>query len=142
MGTEPLAGDCDGELDQSSPAAVVAIALDREPEATARARGFVVAQLTETATDAIVHDATLVASELVTNALLHGEGRVELSLRTDRDRLRIEVMDEGSGAVVEKRERRAGMTSGWGLLIVDQLSERWGASEGTTRVWAELPLTQ
>lgn len=142
MGTEPLGGDCDGELDQPSPAGVVTITLAREPEATARARGFVVAQLGETATDAIVHDATLVASELVTNALLHGEGRVELSLRTDDDRVRIEVMDEGSGAVVEKRERQAGMTSGWGLLIVDQLSERWGASEGTTRVWAELPLTQ
>ncbi len=142
MGAEPLPSDREGVPGPSPAGEVATISLDRAPAATARARRFVAAQLGATAGETVLHDVTLVASELVTNALMHGEGRIELSLRTDRDRVRVEVMDQGSGAVVEKRERQLDMTNGWGLQIVDQLSERWGASEGTTRVWAELSLTQ
>ncbi len=141
MGAEPLPDYFDAKPDASSAGVPSIISLDPEPGATARARRFVVEQLGATASEAALHDVTLVASELVTNALLHGEGRVELSLRTDRDRVRVEVLDQGSDAVIEIRERQPGMTRGWGLQIVDQLSERWGSLDGTTRIWAELSLS-
>jgi anti-sigma regulatory factor (Ser/Thr protein kinase) len=142
MGAEPLPGGGDGVLHASSAGPLTTISLDRDPGATARARRFVVDQPSHTATETVLHNAMLVASELVTNTLVHREGKVVLSLQIDRDQVRLEVTDQGSGAVIEKREREPGMTRGWGLQIVDELSERWGASDGTTRVWAELLLTQ
>ncbi len=141
MGAEPIPGDGDGEPEESTAGDLSSISLDPEPGATARARRFVAEQLSATASETALHDVTLVASELVANALLHGEGRVELSLYTDRDRVRVEVVDEGSDAVIEVREPQPGMTRGWGLLIVDQLSDCWGSLDGTTRMWAELSLS-
>jgi hypothetical protein len=48
------------------------------------------------------------------------------------------MVDQGSDAVVAMPRRQPGMTRGRGLQIVAQLAERWGTSEGTTVVWAEL----
>jgi serine/threonine-protein kinase RsbW len=83
----------------------------------------------------------LVVSELVTNAFLHGRGNIELRLRVQRpQRLVVEVVDEGRDAALEVREHDPQADGGWGLQIVDELALRWGAFEGTTHVWAELPL--
>lgn len=83
--------------------------------------------------------AELTASELVTNALRHGEGSIELRLARVDEHVRLEVVDEGSGVVPEIREQAGDESGGWGLRIVDQLAVRWGCYEGTTHVWAELP---
>jgi anti-sigma regulatory factor (Ser/Thr protein kinase) len=85
-----------------------------------------------------VHKAKLLASELVTNAVVHGEGRIILRAHLDEDRLLVEVADEGSG--FEREARRGGFEdlSGRGLLIVDAESSRWGIREGTNHVWFEL----
>lgn len=83
--------------------------------------------------------ALLISSELVTNALRHGEGQIELRVKLLEDRLRIEVVDEGEGgapAVCEEASDRGG----WGLRIVDQLALGWGVREGATHVWADLAL--
>jgi anti-sigma regulatory factor (Ser/Thr protein kinase) len=83
--------------------------------------------------------AKLVTTELVANAYDHGEGAIELRAALRDQRLLIEVVDEGEGAAIEVRQ--AGRDGrGRGLRIVDGLAERWGAHEGTTHVWAELPL--
>ena len=84
-------------------------------------------------------DLKLVATELVENALLHGEGRIVLRLKTGTDALRVEVTDEGEDAAVKIRTRGTEI-GGWGLVLVDRIADRWGAFEGTTHVWAELPL--
>ena len=86
--------------------------------------------------DGTLEDAKMVVSELVNNAYLHGEGQIELRVGAVQDRLRIEVIDQGHVAklVVTHLDRPGGM----GLVLVDQLSERWGTGEGNTRVWAEL----
>src|SRR5579859_5002102 len=52
--------------------------------------------------------------------------------------LRVEVIDQGEGAAVRVRPRRT-VEHGHGLKIVDHLASAWGAHEGTTHVWAELP---
>jgi two-component sensor histidine kinase len=87
-----------------------------------------------------LQDLRLVASELVANAYVHGQGRIWMKLNRRENRIRIEVIDEGEGAAV-KVIRAASAEHSHGLKIVDQLSEMWGAHEGTTHVWAELLLS-
>jgi anti-sigma regulatory factor (Ser/Thr protein kinase) len=90
-------------------------------------------------TDLLV-DAELLVSELVTNALRHGQGHIILRASLDDDRLLVEVIDEGSG--FERKLHRVDFeqVGGWGLDIVDDVASRWGVHEGTTHVWFELEL--
>ena len=91
--------------------------------------------------DEVVDTATLLASELTTNALVHGLGRVELRLRLTRDRLVLEAVDGGQHM---PRRRRAGDDDegGRGLHLVATLADRWGfrAIDDGKVVWAELEL--
>lgn len=83
----------------------------------------------------------LVASELVNNAIRHGEGRVTVRFWPRPDGLRMEVTDSGPRGP-EPTRPDADDESGRGLLIVDALASRWGsepveAGPGKT-VWFEL----
>lgn len=82
-------------------------------------------------------DVVLIASEMVTNALLHGEGEPVLRLSGSAWRVRIEVSDD-SPTLPAVRE--AGADGGWGLRLLDQVSAGWGAfPRGTGKVvWCEL----
>lgn len=87
-----------------------------------------------------LEDAALIVSELATNALLHGQGSILLSLRRFDDRLRLEVCNDGSSpdfGVVAEEERGVG---GRGLWLVAKLAVEWGVT-GRTCVWAELALS-
>jgi serine/threonine-protein kinase RsbW len=84
-------------------------------------------------------DLKLVVSELVHNAFLHGRGDITLHFIRGEDRVRIEVVDEGENAALTIREEGLAR-GGYGLRIVDKLALAWGAHEGTTHVWAELPI--
>jgi anti-sigma regulatory factor (Ser/Thr protein kinase) len=86
-----------------------------------------------------VEDARLLVSELVSNGVVHGEGEaIRMVLEVDhRGRLRCEVIDGGHGFVPMARSSER-ETGGWGLEIVEKLSERWGVREGSTHVWFEL----
>jgi anti-sigma regulatory factor (Ser/Thr protein kinase) len=83
-------------------------------------------------------DAELLVSELVTNALRHGQGDISLSARVDEERLHVEVIDAGSGFAYDPRHGDFDQVGGWGLDIVDVVSSRWGVHDGATRVWFEL----
>jgi len=85
-------------------------------------------------------DVALVVSELVNNAVVHGEGDIVVKLQVDGDVLRGEVIDDGGGFEHEVRARGARDISGRGLLIVEALTSGWGIHEGTTHVWFEMPL--
>ena len=85
-----------------------------------------------------LHRAKLLASELVTNAVLHGKGRILLRAEANDDRLLVEVIDEGTGFERQLRRRDFEDVGGRGLSIVDLESSRWGIHEGTTHVWFEL----
>jgi anti-sigma regulatory factor (Ser/Thr protein kinase) len=82
--------------------------------------------------------AKLLVSELVTNAVLHGQGMITLRADLDRNRLRVDVIDEGRGFDRAVRKRDFDSLGGRGLHIVDLESSRWGVHEGTTHVWFEL----
>jgi two-component sensor histidine kinase len=85
--------------------------------------------------------ALLLVSELATNAIRHGTPPVRLSLRLEKDRLRVEVTDS-SPALPRLGHPGPNQTSGRGLQIVQQLAAKWGASASPRRigktVWFEL----
>jgi anti-sigma regulatory factor (Ser/Thr protein kinase) len=118
---------------------VICTDLLRSPEAGAIARGLISRHLApRLSTECLLH-AKLVTSELVNNAYQHGEGAIRLEVAQLGDRLRIEVVDHGFGASIKINEEPAS-NGGRGLRIVDSLALQWGAYEGTTHVWADLPL--
>ena len=80
----------------------------------------------------------LLVSELVTNPVIHGDGKIGLGAHLDEDRLLVEVTDEGKGLERAIRQRQFETVEGFGLRIVDTAASRWGAHEGTTHVWFEL----
>jgi anti-sigma regulatory factor (Ser/Thr protein kinase) len=81
-------------------------------------------------------DAVLMVSELVTNAVVHGVGAISLRIDAEAETVRIEVADEGNVAVAPSPQPSA--HGGWGLRIVEQLSDDWGVLDGSTRVWFRL----
>ncbi len=116
------------------------LSLPRDPTSPAVARR----QISRFATEHQVDDpetVLLVASELVTNAVLHGAEPIELRVDLDDRRLRIEVSDSNPDpSTVAERERTPDRPGGWGLHIVASLTERWGTDRhdhGKT-VWVEI----
>lgn len=119
----------------------VTIRLGLDLDDVARARTFVTRQCEQWGCPAeLVQDARLVASELVTNALVHAHSSCELQVRRANDVLRLEVQDHGAG-VPDVQEPGAQGESGRGLLVVSLLTAAWGSErteDGGKRVWAEL----
>lgn len=84
--------------------------------------------------------AELLASELVTNALVHtGRGAVFDAVLTGEHRLRVEVQD-GTSRLPGRRHPGDTATSGRGLLLVEALADDWGVQlRGDGKVtWFEL----
>lgn len=105
-----------------------------------RARQFLADRCRGWGCEDIADDALLVASELVTNALVHAGSHCRLSARLASGVLRLEVRDEGPG-VPDPRDTAGTDESGRGLLLVSMLCSAWGvdATGGREKVvWAEL----
>ena len=86
----------------------------------------------------------LLVSELVTNAIRHGDADTApwLELELADGRVLASVHDAGPGFDPPTRPQ-ASAAGGWGLLLVDALAQRWGVECGrVTRVWFELRLDQ
>jgi anti-sigma regulatory factor (Ser/Thr protein kinase) len=86
--------------------------------------------------------AELLASELVTNALVHtGRGAVFDAVLMPDSRLRVEVQD-GAAKLPGRRAQTDYATSGRGLLLVESLADDWGVQlRGDGKVtWFELGL--
>jgi anti-sigma regulatory factor (Ser/Thr protein kinase) len=94
-----------------------------------------------------LRDAQLLLSELVTNAVRHGDhaGRsVEVTVTADEGVMRVEVRNLGAGfdpsSLPTPSPDRAG---GWGLHLVAALAHRWGVGEvPETLVWFEIDRPQ
>jgi anti-sigma regulatory factor (Ser/Thr protein kinase) len=85
--------------------------------------------------------AELVVSELVTNAIRYGTPPIRLRLIHDDTHLICEVSDT-SHTAPHLRRAKTWDEGGRGLLLVAQLTQRWGSrhtAEGKT-IWAELDL--
>ena len=93
----------------------------------------------ELAPPARLDDATLLVSELVTNAVRYGpeEGPIRLIVSGDEARTRFTDHDLGLGPLPEMRAEDDPTPGGHGLRLVDALADRWGVERGSTRVWFE-----
>ena len=120
-----------------------ALVLSPDDEAPARARRLL-RQLLGSRLDGELAAAELLVSELVTNAVLHGQregmNAVALTLEESTECLRIEVTDRGPGFI--ETELLPGDPGGWGLVVVGEIADRWGIEHARrgVRVWAELEL--
>ncbi|MEU6257068.1 SpoIIE family protein phosphatase [Streptomyces sp. NPDC047043] len=111
-----------------------------DPERVAAARQAATEQLTAWGLDEAAFVTELVVSELVTNAIRYGAPPVQLRLIRDRS-LICEVSD-GSSTSPHLRRAHAFDEGGRGLLLVAQLTQRWGSRQtgrGKT-IWAEQTL--
>jgi anti-sigma regulatory factor (Ser/Thr protein kinase) len=116
--------------------------VDLEPTraAVGRARDFVSGWVESWGLHRLAPDASLLTSELVSNAVMHARTAVELRVRRIDEGLRIEVRDNVGYGLEMERQGEALLSRGLGLRVVAQLSSRWGIDpvpDGKT-VWAEL----
>jgi two-component sensor histidine kinase len=121
-------------------ALIILPANSRAPQA---ARQLLADSLPELTTPAVLHDAQLLVSELVTNSVRHGglgeDDDVVVRVAVSAGLLRLEVENPHTVGVVVRREPNGTANGGYGLELVRLLSTRWGVSrESTTSVWFEM----
>lgn len=113
--------------------------MQRTPTAAVDARRAVLRRFGELLGEETLDDVLLVVSELVTNALLHGRGRIELRMALDSRHVTGAVTDEGRGFDERPQEYDPARIGGHGLHIVDRIAESWGTSDRSTNVWFQIP---
>ena len=116
------------------------IELESDPALVGVARHFVDQTVVEWELDPIREDARLIATELVSNAVLHARTEFRLTLRSNGfDFLRIEVRDENT-RMPSPAGTPQDATSGRGLEVVTALAASWGTQrDGDGKVvWAEI----
>ena len=113
---------------------VAAADFDPEPSAVAAARRFVRESLVVWGLpdgDDRVTDAVLLASELVTNAVVHAGTRVQLTCRLNGTTVEVSVLDRHPARVIPDPPSSAAdvdRPSGRGLLLPAALSSSWGVT--------------
>ena len=120
------------------------VALPATRTSPREARRFLASTLHEWhVADEPVETACLLATELVTNVVLHAGTPMELVLEADDDHLRVEVVDAAEQMPLTRsyRTEPLGIT-GRGLSLVRSFAETWGVTprEPVKAVWFELPL--
>ncbi len=88
----------------------------------------------------LTDDVTLIAAELVANAILHARTELVVSVDHAGDGVRITVADSSS-ILPRWTSSSPTSTAGRGLLLVERLSRRWGFEPlpgGGKTVWAEI----
>jgi anti-sigma regulatory factor (Ser/Thr protein kinase) len=111
------------------------------PTSARQARRFVSDTLAQWGDEPYVEAASLLVSDLVTNAVLHAGSAVEVVVGHDgrHANLRIEVHDSSL-----RSPRMGGFdldaTSGRGLALVDAISDRWGVENDADgkKIWFEI----
>ena len=98
--------------------------LPRDPIAARLARRELAAEHPDLAQD-VLEVAQVLTSELVTNALKHGQGLITLSVARDERSLTVRVGDRGS-QVPAVREHDLTAMNGRGLQLVAALAVGWG----------------
>ena len=116
----------------------VSLELEPGPDIAARAREELRSRLGTRLPPDLLLDLLVVVSELVTNSFQHGPGQpIELRITLSEDgSVRGEIADHGTGEVAVNED--ADIEGGFGLQIVDAVTDSWGVHEGTTHVWFEL----
>ena len=91
-----------------------------------------------------LEDVRLMVSELVTNSILHAglssEDQISLKVTVSDEAVRGSVCDSGRDfRLPSKLGPRPDMSGGWGLPIVEMISDRWGVERNShVCVWFEI----
>jgi anti-sigma regulatory factor (Ser/Thr protein kinase) len=90
----------------------------------------------------VYQETSLLVSELVTNSVRHAmlppDEVIRLRVRTEEDRVHVDVVDPGPGFDL-KAISPGSPESGWGLRLLNRLATRWGVRRNDdTTVWFEL----
>jgi serine/threonine-protein kinase RsbW len=124
------------------------VRLPCDARAPGAARIVVAQSLRDRVAADVLERAQLLVTELVTNSVRHSGARPEdaviVRVSLGRTTVRLEVEDCGRGGVIAPRPPDLDGGGGFGLQLVQTLSERWGlerAAHGATIVWAQLPRT-
>lgn len=115
--------------------------LEGDPTSAAQARRFVSGVLHSWRLSELAGgDVELLTSELVGNAIRHGEAPFTVLVGYDGTKVRIEVGD-GSPALPRRLQPAPDATGGRGVQIVDEVATAWGVTRTQfgKRVWFELP---
>ena len=125
-----------------SPDQVVTKDVQPDPEEVAAVRVWAGERLAAWGLDEVAFITELVVSELVTNAIRYGVP--PLHLRLIRDRTLICEVADASATSPHLRRAHVYDEGGRGLLLVAQLTQRWGSrqTDGGKTIWAEQPLPQ
>lgn len=120
---------------------VASTRLPPHPASTRAARAFVAEHLRAWHLEPAIDDATLLVSELVTNAILHARTPIDLIVRKVRTSVRVEVFDEGGG-VARALHPDAEASAGRGHGLVQAVAARWGVDDAEVgkTVWFEIAL--
>lgn len=125
----------------SSSGAHVRTALPARADSVRKARELVRSLCTESGIQADPDIVLLLVSELVSNAIQHAQGTVEVSAREVGSTLRVEVRD-GSSELPRLHDHSVDSISGRGLQMVERLADRWGTESGGPglgkTVWFEI----
>jgi len=144
-GRRDRAGTTDRFLDAGR---ALAVRLRCDAHAPGAARIVVAQILRDRVAAGVLDSARLLVSELVTNSVRHSgagpEDAVIVRVVLTGAMIRLEVEDRGRGGVIAPRPADSDSGGGFGLQLVQTLSERWGlerVAAGGTLVWVQLPRT-
>src|SRR5664279_2123271 len=92
--------------------------------------------------DAVIDDASLLTTELLTNAVVHGAGVVDLSIKVGDGVLHVGVHDDGAECP-EVCDVSTDSVGGRGVWLVQSIAQDWGSEsargdEPGKTVWFEL----
>lgn len=116
----------------------VSRSLPAEPAAVREARSVVRHSLDPSDGD-LVELVVLLADEVVTNAVVHGQGPIDIAVDADEKRVKVMVCDRSEDRPLFRQAARYA-EDGRGLSIVEAIASRWGVSsmEVGKSVWFEI----
>jgi Histidine kinase-like ATPase domain len=108
-------------------------------DAPRRARTFVAEVLEERGEADLAEDASLIVSELATNAVAHARSRFQVAVHFQGGTITLSVSDSSQARPMLRRPAPS-EPAGRGLQVVAALARDWGCAPARTgkSVWAEL----
>lgn len=110
-----------------APPVSLRVDLPAEPASVGAARRFVRKALVDWGLEDAVDTATLLTSELATNAVLHARTAFAVVVSRGEAVVRVDVLD-GSAVPPRSRQPSELAATGRGVGIMEALAERWGAT--------------
>jgi anti-sigma regulatory factor (Ser/Thr protein kinase) len=126
-------------LNESSISWFEVLVLPPDHAGASEARAFVGAHLVSHDLLYLIDDIQLVVSELATNALVHGQPPVIVTIEEQRLDVLVTVSDESPELPLALPRENVTASSGRGLSIVELVSSEWGTNirlDGGKSVWA------